>query len=80
MTRSMLFSSNETWRRVHGGDLPAQDMISWGLVSFNYPSSIRVQILITEQTIFYLYFFFLPRMEWLIKWSIFHRLEKGKRN
>lgn len=79
MTRSMLFSSNETWRRVHGGDLPVQDMISWDLVSSNYPSSSRVQILITEQTIIYLYFS-PPGMEWLIKWSIFHCLEKGKHN
>lgn len=38
MTRSMLFSSNETWRRVHGGDLPAQDMISWGLVFHPCPN------------------------------------------
>lgn len=36
----------------------------------SYPSSIHVQIVITEQTEL-----FSSSQEWLIKWSIFHCLE-----
>ena len=50
------------------------DIMGFGLLR-SYPSSIHLQILVTEQTILYLLFSF--SQEWLIKWSIFHCLENG---
>lgn len=50
------------------------DIMGFGLLQ-SYPSSIHLQILVTEQTILYL--LLSVSQEGLIKWSIFHCVEDG---